>query len=426
MRPISPRKIFITAVTTVVIAVLVILAGRFVEYLDASHLMVIQYPTGKLMTHTAPGIKPQWFGSVTKYTKRDQFWFSISPEQGKKEDQSIQVRFNDGGHAKISGSIAWEMPMDYDNIIKLHTRYRSHIAIQQQLIRTVLEKSVYMTGPLMSSKESYAERRNDLLNLINDQLVHGVYKTETKQIQEKDPMTGAPKTVSITSIIMEGGKALRQDEAPLEEFGIKTFNLSINQVTYDATVEGQIKQQQQAIMQVQTAVAEAKQAEQRAITAAKEGEANAAKAKWEQEVLKAKAVTLAQQELEVATLKARAAEQTKRESILLGEGEATRKRLVMEADGALAIKLEALVKINEFYANAIKDYEGNWVPSIIMGGSADNRRPGSGAQEMIDLLTANTARQLGVDLGLTGKERTTKGKGGTEKKSAPPSPVQTQ
>ena len=35
-----------------------------------------------------------------------------------------------------------------------------------------------MTGPLMSSKESYAEKRNELLRLMEDQVQRGVYRTD--------------------------------------------------------------------------------------------------------------------------------------------------------------------------------------------------------------------------------------------------------
>jgi len=165
-------------------------------------------------------------------------------------------------------------------------------------------------------------------------------------------------------------------------------------------------------MQVQTAMAQAREAEQKAITVAKEGEANAAKAKWEQEVIKAKAVTEATQKMEVATLQAKAAEQTKREQILLGEGESARKKLVMVADGALEKKLEAWVKVNELYAEAMRDYSGNWVPTVVMGNSSQSINGGS---QLVELLTAKTAHDLGLDMSIP---RTTSG--GADKTPRPP------
>lgn len=176
------------------------------------------------------------------------------------------------------------------------------------------------------------------------------------------------------------GKPKRAEDSPLQEFGIKVFNLSINEVKYDEQVEDQISQQQKLTMQVQIAMADAKKAEQEALTTKKQGEATAAKAEWEQKTIMAKEVTRAEQEkkvaetlaaqkLAVAELDAKAAAQFKMAETLRGEGEAARRKLVMEADGALEKKLEAYIEVSKYYADAIARHQGAWVPSIIMGGS---------------------------------------------------------
>jgi regulator of protease activity HflC (stomatin/prohibitin superfamily) len=373
------------------------------EQVDADEIVVIQSPvSGDLNWYTSPGVKWQGMGSVTRYLKRDQFWFSEKADQGKETDDSLSVRFNDGAHAKISGAISWEMPIDDISLTALHTKFGSHIAIQQQLVRTIVEKSVYMTGPLMSSKESYAERRNDLLNLIEDQIVNGVYQTRTVEKKVQDPMTGQEKTVNKVELVLDTkGILKRQEESALKQFKIKTFNLTINNVVYPPEIENQIKQQQQALMQVQIAVAQAKQAEQQAITAAKEGEAKAAKSKWEQEVIKAKVVTEAEQKKAVAELDVQTADLRKKEAILLGEGEAEKRKLIMSADGALEKKLATYERVNEMYAGAIAQYQGDWVPSVVMGGQSVQ---GNGANTLIDLLTAQTAKDLALDMSVPGNK----------------------
>lgn len=403
----SSRKIFALGVVVVLLAVVGLMSFSFFEYLDSSQQMIIQYPTGTLKVANQPGIYGQWFGSVTKYQKRDQFWFSVHLDQGKNVNESIKIRFNDGGHAMISGSIAWEMPADEKNFVSLHMKYRGHNAVEQQLVRTVIEKSIYMTGPLMSSAESYAARRNELLNLIDDQIVNGVFKTEAVQDRVKDPMTGADKTVTLVKLVKGlDGKFLRQDNSPLDEFGIKTFNLAINSVEYDKIVEAQIQQQQAAIMQVQTAIAGAKEAEQRAITVEKNGQANAAEAKWKQEVIKATFVTEAQQKLEVAKLAAQEAEQYKRAEILRGEGEGERKRLIMQADGALEKKLAAWIESQRFWADAFSKAQQPIVPSVVMGSGSGSAVAGSGLQQFMEILAVKAAKDLGLDMGVVGAERT--------------------
>lgn len=395
------RKIFRVAILVVMVIVGLYVAFNSFEHVDQNEIMVIQYPTGSLHWYQNGGYHLQMFGKVEKYPKRSQYWFSTKDDQGNKVDQSIKVRFNDGGHGYISGSVAWEMPTDDNHLTSLYQKYGNYHAVEQDLVRTVVEKSVYMTGPLMSSKESYAERRNDLIRFIEDQIAVGIYQTETKETEVVDQLTNEKRTANIVTIREQNGAILRQEVSPLASFGVRTYNLSINNLDYDDVVEKQIQQQQQAVMQVQTAIAQAKQAEQAAITAEKNGEAEAAKAKWEQEVIKARAVTEGQQKLEVARLDAQAADQEKQANILRGTGEAERRRLVMAADGALDKKLDALIRINGQYAEAIKGYGGQWSPQIAMGGGGTNGAVGmNNAQQLVELLTANTAKQLSLSLDL--------------------------
>jgi len=365
---------------------------KLFENLNADKIMVIQNPiTGSLTWHNSAGLKWQGFGRITKYIKLETYEFKIP------------VRFNDGGHGTVIGSVNYEVPLDKEHLTSLHVKYGSQQSIQKDLIEVVTNKCVYMTGPLMSSKESYAEKRTSLIFYIEDQIKSGVYKTTQEEVKTKDPITGADKTVTVAKIVVDkDGQPMRQEEAVLAVYGIKTSNFAVTELPYDEAVEGQIKQQQGITMAVQTAMAKAKEAEQNAITVSKEGEANAAKAKWEQEVIKAKAVTEAQQKLEVARLDRQAAEQEKGRLILLGEGEATRKRLVMGADGALTQKIDAVVKINGMYADAIKGYHGNWVPTIVNG----EGKAGGGAQDMINALTLKSLKDLGLDLNISGKAQT--------------------
>jgi hypothetical protein len=284
----------------------------------------------------------------------------------------------------------------------------------------MVEKSIYMTGPIMSSKESYAERRNELLHLIEDQISNGVCLTKTTQEKSADPITGEEKTVAKVELVTDEqtGTVKRAEESPLKEFGVKVFNLSINEIKYDEAVEGQIAQQQKAMMQVQIAMAEAKTAEQEALTTKKEGEAAAAKAEWEQKAIAAKqeeeatmkkniAETLAEQKVAVAELELKAAEATKKAEIAKGEGEAKRRILIMEADGALEKKLEAYVEVNKAYAEAIAKHQGAWVPSVVMGANAQNQATGGGAVDLINLLTVKAAKDLSLDMSQIGQKSTT-------------------
>ncbi len=385
-----------------------VLIGQVIQNVDADEIVVIQSPvTGDLTWYTSPGPKYQGFGKVTSYKKRSIYTFQV------------KMRFNDGAHGNLSGSIQYDLPTDPKLLTEIHTKFGSQAAVETQLIQTVVDKAIYMTGPLMSSKESYAERRNALISYVEDQVANGVFKTKQTENRVKDPVTGEQRTVTQVEIMEVNGVTLRQEEAVLAAFGVKPFNFAITALDYEDQVEKQIQQQQQATMDVNTAIAQSRKAEQDALTAAKQGEANAAKAKWAQETEKAKAVTLAEQEKavavtranqdkevavtsasqrrDVAVLDAEAAEQYRIAKIKQAEGDATYKQKVMAADGALAQKLDAIVTINKNYADAIARHQGPWVPSVMMGGNGSGG-PSSPAADLISLLTAQTAKQLAFDL----------------------------
>ena len=370
--------------SAVILLIFLTCLGKIFENLSADKVMVVQNPiTGSLTWHTSPGVKWQGFGGITKYIKLETYEFKIG------------VRFNDGGHGTICGSINYEVPLDIEHLTAIHVKYGSQASIQKDLVEVVTNKCIYMTGPLMSSKESYSEKRTSLIFYIEDQIKNGVYKTTQEEVKTKDPITGADKTVTVAKIMLDpAGSPMRQEEAVLSMYGIKTSNFAVTNLPYDEAVESQIKQQQSITMAVQTAMAKAKEAEQNAITVSKEGEALAMKAKWEQEVVKARAVTEAQQKLEVARLERTAAEQEKMKLILLGEGEATRKRLVMGADGALTQKIDALVRINEIWAKEVSKQK--WVPEIMMG----DVKSGNQASDFMNMIMMQKAKELSVDMSM--------------------------
>ena len=344
-----------------------------------------------------------WWGTITRYNVSNQLWFSAKEDEGKKTDDSIKVRFNDGGHGNISGSLRYTLPQDPNKMIALHQTYHSSAAIDHELIRQVVNKGVYMSGPLMSSRESYAEKRADLINYITDQIEFGVYRTEHKQEKVVDSLTNQEKTVDIvTPKVKEGAPngIEREEESPIQKFGIVASNITINEITYDPVVEAQIKQQQEAYSMVQQAIVNAKKAEQDTLTVEQQGKANAAKAKWEQEVDKATqvtsaekdkavAITQAEKDKEVAALALETAKLNAQTTITNAKADADAKKLQVTANNNFQDRIQALVAINQAWATAYGNQRQT--PDIVLGGGG-----GGGLTNAMDLLAAKAARDLNV------------------------------
>lgn len=400
---------------------LLILSRQLWEHVDAGEIVVIQYPNGNLNVVTSPGIPMQWFGSVEHFRRSSQFSFN-------EDASALTTRFNDGAHGYFKGSMRIDLPENREQIIDLYRTYRTSDAVQRELVGQNIGKAVYMVGPLMSSKESYSDRRNELISDIEDQAINGIYKTVPKDVEVDDPITQAKKWVRAVEVQKDKtGTVLRQEVSPVQRFGVHLYNLAITNIRYDDVVEKQIEAQQQAIMQVQTAMAKSREAEQQALTIAKQGEAKAAEARWEQETIKAREVTKAQQEAavmqtnaerdkkvaelgaerdkNVADLARQSAEFTKAQQIALGQGEAERKKLAMAANGALELKLNAWLEAQKFWANSLSNYRGNLVPLMVTGGGGGAATQSNGFNTFMELIGAKQAADLVLDMKMQGQEK---------------------
>lgn len=348
-----------------------ILINNMIVTVNANEFVVKQAAwSGELVVWDSPGVHWQNFGTITRYPRSVQLSFSVPPKVEKDvtppPDKSIRVRFNDGGHGNISGSLRYALPTNPEQMILLHKNYHNPQSIDADLVQQVVNKGVYMSGPLMSSRESYAEKRADLINYITDQIEYGVYKTERETVKTVDPITGQEKEVDLVRPRVQAGAPNgfgRQEVSPIQTYGIVASNITINGIDYDETVEKQIQQQQQAIMAVQQAIVNAKKAEQDTLTVEQQGKAEAAKAKWAQEVEKATAVTSAEKDKavavtqaekdkEVAALSLETARLAAQETITKAKAEADANRMAMQSNNYFLEKLNAAKEVAIHEADA--------------------------------------------------------------------------
>lgn len=411
MSQLSRKSIVAAGVAGFVALAAAVSIPQLFENLDSSEIMVVQLPiSGELKVYTEQGWQWQGFGSVTKYPRRAEFVFT-DPACLKDKNQTatggLGVRFYDGGNAVLCGSMSWVMPTDPKSVIAIHKDFRSAEAFELQAIRRSMESAAVFSGPTMSSFDSAAGRRNELLQILNDQTLNGVYKTASRVTRTRG-LDGVEKDTTVVEIIKDDkGNPVRAQESYVKKYNVTLLPMTISGFRYEDRVEKQIQDQQQATNAVAVSIANAKKSDQDALTAESTGRATAVKAEWEQKALAAKTIADAQAKVTIAEAQVKEAEAFKRSEILRGEGEAARKRLVMEADGQLDKKLEALVTINKMYADAMaKAQPGAWSPQVVMGGGAGNA--GSNATGLVDLLTAKTARELGVDLSVKGAAQTKK------------------
>jgi len=411
MSLVTPRKAAIYVTVVVALAVVGLFSSSLVETNEAGNVQVKQAAiTGDLTCKLDPGMWGQMFGTIHTYKEATTFHFSSNSERG---DSSLPTRFSDATKANVSGTVRVLLPVtDCAALTHIHRKFKSFQGVMSRLVEPAMRKSLFHAGPHMTAAESYAERRGEFATLAEDQLINGVIKVDQIETESIDLITGDKVTIKVVTpracaeendSTCVGG--FERDTGVFKEFGISLTNFVIDGITYPEAVLKQIETQRAARMNIITQEAEAKEAEARAKKAKAEAEAAIEETRAKEEISKtqrivkaeadkAEAVLQAEMARDVAKLEKEAAEYEKKKLILLGEGEGARKRLVMQADGALEQKLKALVEINAKYAEAIgKAQPGALVPAFQMGSSGN----GSSAMGLIDLLTAQAAKALSAD-----------------------------
>jgi regulator of protease activity HflC (stomatin/prohibitin superfamily) len=368
-----------------------------------------QWFTGTVDAHMRPGL---WFpiGHVWNWPKEKTFFFTDDKDHKDdvNKDNSIEVRFNDGSLCWISGTCRVIFPSSDKDAMKLISDkgYTSPDEVMTKLVLPTLRNSLSMSANLMSARQSYSEKRPDFITWSYDQIQKGMFATSEEWQKVDDPITGEKVSRYVKVIKRDKDGKPQHMFNPLEGTGITLSNFEVKKFKYSPKVAEQIDKQQEAIMSVETARAEAQKAEQNKLTEKAKGEANAIQAKWEEETKKARAVVLANQKKEVAEIDAaqklkvaeldkQSAEQTKLAAILIAEGESKARELKMKADNYQAMKIDAWKETQLAWAEAFKT---RLVPRTIMGAGGDTDKEFMSSQQMLQLMSM---KALGFDIGMT-------------------------
>ncbi|MBM3199675.1 hypothetical protein FJZ53_01970 [Candidatus Woesearchaeota archaeon] len=420
----------------IVVASIIIMVGMF-GINDAGYYSIVQYPWGKINVVTTPGFYTQLFGKVTVYHKEGTYAFVIPTKadlETKQEvpatkdeqlssvvTQALPVRYNDGGTGHIYGKARFRMPGEEQDILKIHYAFRSYAHLVDALYKVTTQNVMNLTASLMSSEESYTTAKEKFQRWAEDQMVLGPYETDTLKVKVEG-QTGKTEEIEKATIKYGQDEKPLHGKSPFADYKITVTQVQVTNWTYEPKTLDQIQNKRTALMAIVQAKAEAEKALQEKITAEAKGLANVMTARYEKEVEKTretvdaekvkavavinatKEVEVNKQKLEAAKLDQLTAEKEKLAQIERGKGEAEARRLKMEADGALEQKLKAAVEINKNYADAIKQHQGPWVPSIVISGS-DGKSGVNGAQTLIDLLTAKTAKDIGLDMTIPSKPK---------------------
>lgn len=387
-------KKILAAIVALVAIILVSFIGKIGEDVKNNQIIVNQFPfSGKMAFWTEPGFQWQWFGKTTIYYKTNQVWFNEVKEDKNTfvlsglEHPAFPITYSDKGKGVVLGSVRIEMPTSREHLNLIQSHYGSENRLMEELIKPTIGKVILACGPLMTSLESVAEKRNDLIAYATDQLNNGIYATRVRTVERLNSITNEMEKVHQAEIVYdENGQPKRNEASPFVKYGLRVSQLAIADLKYEAATNSQIARQREAEMDIISAKSEAAKAIQQTIKIEEEGKQKAALAKWEQEAVKAAAVTKADQEYEVARLQALKANEVAKKVKAEGEAEAYRQRQLVSAGLAPEVKARIEKETKIGVAEALAKIQ---LPKVVMTGSSNTNNTAMdamGLKMMTDLV----------------------------------------
>lgn len=301
------------------------LCGQLVESNTAGYVQIKQAAgSGNMSVRLQPGIYPQMFADIHEYKISDIYDFNTP-------DERITVRFNDAATAQISGQVKYKLPLSEEKVLQIHQDFRSDAALHSDLVRQAVASALKQTATLFGAEEVYSTRRSEFINLINEQIKHGIYATTYSESWKKDEDGNTFIKRDVTIKRNDKGEPYLAERSAFDRYNIELIQLVVNDIDFDEKTQELIAERKKADQQKVVSKANAEKAKQEAITAEEQGKALVAEAEAKALVEKKTAVVAAEKEKEVAQQDALRAEEEKKAIIARGQAEAESARLKVAA-----------------------------------------------------------------------------------------------
>ena len=380
VHPLTPRwqKLVLGGLFSVVL-VGYIFWGAIVKEVDAGYYAVLE---NRLTGHLEPKMTPgKFLGPHLKvhiYRISGTYWFSVDPHEGDPSDMSINARYMDGGRANISGNVRWEMPDDGTKLIALHQKYGSQNNFMVKTMAPTVGESINVSAQLMTSTESYTAEKANYMRFAQDQVNEGVYILEP--YTQIDTIGVEIKETAKNRIKEKPDRTFERKDNPLQEFGVRLSLLVIREPDYEPAIKKQISERRTRLMEEAISASRMQLAGEEDKRNRSQGEADLVQIHYTQEETNISEITAQQMvsdttgiyaegRRKVAAIMRQVSEIQGETEKLLGEGRATQKRLLQEADSNLDLRLEAYVDWHTQRASAFAEGQAP-VPEYVLTAGA--------------------------------------------------------
>jgi regulator of protease activity HflC (stomatin/prohibitin superfamily) len=344
---------------------------------------------------------------------------------------SQSLVFLDQVDADVTATARYELPSDEDGFLKMARLYRT----PENLLRTELipafQETLGATAALMSAEDYFQGGKTEFNNEFQRQMENGIYIVRRVEeiVRLEEPSLGSANATlgtnqqdygdqmkiifSVKKILDDTAQPQRKEQS-FRKFGISVTSARVTDVDPNTEVKKRMRLRQQAAADRAIAREQRIREEEQRLLAIAKGEREVAERQAQAKVRQIEQTTNAETEKKLAItsatkLKEQAEIDRERSVILLekaeidaeavkvaADAEAHAKAAVLEADNALAQKLDAEISIQRVWAEA---YAKRNVPTYVFGAGNGYTPTGSDqeAQLLQQLLAMEYAKRLDFD-----------------------------
>lgn len=445
----SPSKISSLNKAKIAIGAVIALAVGYVLsqsffYAEPGYIYHVRTVTGNEAVVTEIGYKFYPFGRYNSWKRA----MTVQAVSGSSQDAitsekdadnasaslpPLSIMFLDQVDAHAEATVRFSIPSDEESFLKLAHEYRSPENLLRTALLPVFKETLQANASLMTAEEYYAGGRTEFNSEFENQMRSGIYLVKREEVRVRAGRTAAgsanvalgtdqeeygedAKTIFVVQKVMDAtGQPMRKQQR-FTDYGITVVSALVTDIKPNQKFIERMQLKQKASADRAIAREQRVQEEEQRLLAIARGEREVAerqaKAKVEQiqktteaETEKQLAITRAEklkaeaeiqrETAEINLEKAKIEAQTQR---TLADAEAYQKQVILEADNALAQKLEAEIKIQQLWAEA---YAKRKVPTNVFGSGGS----GSGApvgndyetKAFMQMLTLDAAKRLSYE-----------------------------
>lgn len=407
MNPLINQKTIIAGIAGILILITFLVINPF-SWNDAGNRTVVERTNGEQIVQFAPGIfyagffakEKEWPNQISVTYQEENALLDLQ-DNGIEVGQ-IMIRFSDATTANVKGITQFILPSDEKEMILIHNTHRTPQSLVVKRLAPYTKECLQSSAQLMSSEKHYGGGRAQMAQDFLDQLKEGVYLLRTEENLVFDSLEQEKKRIYQTEIQVDiKTSAPKRKLSSIKEYGVTVADAAITDVDYEDKVDQKLTKIIDAVTKSSISKQELMTAQQQTLTAKAKGEQALVEIEYQQKQEQTRQVVEAQTKVKVA-------EQDKLQQKIAYEGaileakkikeladaEAYSKSRIMQADGALEMKLKAQIEVQKAWADAFSKYNGAIVPQFQTGGAPG----GNGALSFMDIMTAKTAKDFALDM----------------------------